>query len=631
MTRSDLVALLTVALEHAVVGDVQLAIRCMRLADASMDDVLDAALSRARLNRSCLRAAFEWGARFGMLAAIERLAGDSRPEVSYAVPFAIAEGRAVAHARAVGAVPADVVEFDARCREATLSAVEEQTASMIIDVRSASPDQIAALLLRHPQRLQLLGASAAADGLSLDQLLRAAEESTASPSEAFLRRLAAHGDPRVETALRDLAKRHGLGAVANGLAWHGTPGCIATLIDGLGLHSWFVGRALQQAKPDQVAAVLLSEFRTNGRFRRIGAGLMAEFCGEAAIPVLIEALADDFRDVREPAAMALAKLRVADEKRRIERPAGSHETHAAGAVLGGSPASASFDFPGSFGAVAESPRAPAPQPTPHPPPLRDSCYFSLTAPLQLVPTAPFIVDLWCHSQKPSAFALEHGVPRRGQAIRSVGPLPIERGTLLHVHLRLPGFEIDAPDAVMQWVGDTGTVSFAVATPATLAIGTYLGRAQLSIDGIVFATVHFQVAVGDATGPRADCVTSVRRINSAFASYASSDRDDVLARIQGMQKILPDLDVFLDVLSLRAGIAWKERLVEEIESRDTFFLFWSRSARASQWVDFEWRSALRARGPDFIDPVPLETPDLAPPPDELAQRHFGDWTLQLRSP
>jgi hypothetical protein len=33
-----------------------------------------------------------------------------------------------------------------------------------------------------------------------------------------------------------------------------------------------------------------------------------------------------------------------------------------------------------------------------------------------------------------------------------------------------------------------------------------------------------------------------------------------------------------------------------------------------------------RGVDYIDPVPLVSPDLVPPPPELAQLHFNDWVL-----
>jgi len=36
-----------------------------------------------------------------------------------------------------------------------------------------------------------------------------------------------------------------------------------------------------------------------------------------------------------------------------------------------------------------------------------------------------------------------------------------------------------------------------------------------------------------------------------------------------------------------------------------FLFWSREASQSKWVDYEWRSAAHARGVGFIDPTPLE--------------------------
>ena len=51
----------------------------------------------------------------------------------------------------------------------------------------------------------------------------------------------------------------------------------------------------------------------------------------------------------------------------------------------------------------------------------------------------------------------------------------------------------------------------------------------------------------------------QRLRTAFASYASQDRDAVLARVQGIQKALPSLDVFLDVASLRSGQRWKEQL------------------------------------------------------------------------
>src|SRR6202030_1216765 len=101
---------------------------------------------------------------------------------------------------------------------------------------------------------------------------------------------------------------------------------------------------------------------------------------------------------------------------------------------------------------------------------------------------------------------------------------------------------------------------------------------------------------------------------------------VLARIQGMQKVAPELDVFLDVLHLRSGQDWASRLQTEIPARDVFYLFWSSDASRSAWVEREWRCALETRGLDFIDPVPLASPREVPPPAELASKHFNDWVL-----
>src|SRR5262249_44309071 len=118
--------------------------------------------------------------------------------------------------------------------------------------------------------------------------------------------------------------------------------------------------------------------------------------------------------------------------------------------------------------------------------------------------------------------------------------------------------------------------------------------------------------------------------SAFASYASEDRDEVLAIIQGMQKVTPGLNVFLDVASLRSGQHWMEQLRKEIALRDVFYLFWSEPAKKSPCVEPECRCGYQDRGLDFIDPVPLVSPDVVPPPQELAELHFSDWVLAFKS-
>ncbi len=91
----------------------------------------------------------------------------------------------------------------------------------------------------------------------------------------------------------------------------------------------------------------------------------------------------------------------------------------------------------------------------------------------------------------------------------------------------------------------------------------------------------------------------------------------------MKKIAPNLDVFIDVFSLRSGQNWLCKLAEHVPNKDIFYLFWSQPAADSQWVKREWRLALLKRGINYIDIVPLDEPDRVPPPQELSSLHFSD--------
>ena len=186
---------------------------------------------------------------------------------------------------------------------------------------------------------------------------------------------------------------------------------------------------------------------------------------------------------------------------------------------------------------------------------------------------------------------------------------------------MPAFPIAAPDDtdVIEWNGEIGNATFPVHVPPDAQPGGYDGTALIYAAGVQIAKLHFvlQVALADAAvGPVA--VREVRH-KRAFASYASQDRRAVLARIQGIQKVAPDLEIFVDVASLRSGERWADRLEREVTGRDVFYLFWSAGASTSEWVEREWRAALQARGLDYIDPVPLVDPAVVPPPPELAGR------------
>jgi hypothetical protein len=96
----------------------------------------------------------------------------------------------------------------------------------------------------------------------------------------------------------------------------------------------------------------------------------------------------------------------------------------------------------------------------------------------------------------------------------------------------------------------------------------------------------------------------------------------------MESAYKALGIYVDAPILRSITYWEGDLHARIDAADVFYLFWSRSARASDWVEREWRWALRSKGLDFIDPVPLESSEIAPPPAELSAKPFNDPRLAL---
>ena len=265
-----------------------------------------------------------------------------------------------------------------------------------------------------------------------------------------------------------------------------------------------------------------------------------------------------------------------------------------------------------------------------PPCALDSVHFTITAPPVMSPATDYELAFWAHLERQRtevmARAKEQTLGGNIKA-RSVGPAKVSRGSLLTVSMQIRGLSVDPPSAHISWEGEIGSATFLVGVPSDATPGTRAGKALVCIDGLRLATVTFLVRIEMAVSEVTQLPSVEKQVRRAFASYASKDRDNVLARVQGIQKAAPSMDIFLDVVKLRSGQHWQSVLRDEICSRDILYLFWSESARSSKWVDWEWRCALQHHGIDGIDPVPLVSPDVAPPPQELASHlHFNDWTL-----
>jgi TIR domain len=170
--------------------------------------------------------------------------------------------------------------------------------------------------------------------------------------------------------------------------------------------------------------------------------------------------------------------------------------------------------------------------------------------------------------------------------------------------------------------------FALEVPGGAAPGNRHGVATVHIEGLNLLRLDFVLEIGPSPVVARPLDAKETCHHKAFASYAHEDEAAVLARIQGIQKGAGDIDVFFDVMHLRSGDHWQDRLKEEILARDVLYLFWSEAASKSKWVDWEWRCGFNARGIDFIDPVPLVSPKTVPPPKELGDLHFNDRVLSF---
>lgn len=262
----------------------------------------------------------------------------------------------------------------------------------------------------------------------------------------------------------------------------------------------------------------------------------------------------------------------------------------------------------------------------------DNVHFTVTAPGDVLPGEWFDLDVWAHFlvqlnevifQAREEYKCLDSTAEVSH--RSVGPVAVGRGTVLTVRLKVEKAEVDSPEGTILWAGETGRAGFRAMFPADVKKGKFPGLATIHVEGFQIARLYFNVIVGER-GKAIELPLPLERHKKAFVSYASQDRDQVLRAIQGLQKGCPQMEIFMDVLSLRSGQLWEQELWKVIPANDVFYLFWSANARQSPWVEKEWRCALTARGLDFIDPVPLEPPETVPPPLELAEKHFNDWTL-----
>ena len=251
--------------------------------------------------------------------------------------------------------------------------------------------------------------------------------------------------------------------------------------------------------------------------------------------------------------------------------------------------------------------------------------FGVFCPEQIVPNSIFLIDVWAYLPKDYSeiIKIAKTLDRENLLNRKTG-ITVEIGSSITLSLKVDGLDVQDPMDTIIWEGVPTNSSFIVKVPDKAKVGSYPGKVLVRHGGCVIAKIMFIVEISSENNyDYTDVCKQSIYPKTAFASYSSANREQVLSRIQGMKKIAPELDIFIDMVSLRSGQNWQEMLDTHVPTKDIFYLFWSKDAARSEWVEKEWKLAIKRRGVEYIDPVPLVDPEIAPAPKELASLHFND--------
>ncbi len=211
-------------------------------------------------------------------------------------------------------------------------------------------------------------------------------------------------------------------------------------------------------------------------------------------------------------------------------------------------------------------------------------------------------------------------------------LPLEKGDDITLVLTAKGVELDEATQKLFWNGSLQSAQFIASIPEDYAKNKAIFTVRVFKEDIPIGHLKFIIKISEQPPTRTEkeaLGTEAKRYKKAFISYASKDRNEVLKRVQMLNKL--GIDFFQDLINLNPGERWEQKLYENIDDSDLFLLFWSTAAKESKWVLKELQYAIRLKkheddNPPVIQPVPIEGPPIVTPPEELGHMHFNDQIL-----
>jgi hypothetical protein len=203
--------------------------------------------------------------------------------------------------------------------------------------------------------------------------------------------------------------------------------------------------------------------------------------------------------------------------------------------------------------------------------------------------------------------------------------PIPRESEITLVPDVPKVTFNPPRRSFVWAAGLRVhdESFLLKAPKELSGSLARGRVSVFLGHILLADIAITFHVEPAgTSPAAAeqrwTQASARPFRKVFASYSHRDAQIVEAMEQHVRAL--GYDYLRDVVHLRSGQTWDDRLLGMIKEADIFQLFWSSNSANSGHVEREWRYALGLAREAFVRPAFWEIP-MPAPPEPLRSLHF----------
>ena len=254
--------------------------------------------------------------------------------------------------------------------------------------------------------------------------------------------------------------------------------------------------------------------------------------------------------------------------------------------------------------------------------------YALIAETEIKRNTNFVIDFVMYEDDYSAIIEKVKDEYKEPSVKSGAIRDVEKGSPITVKLSSPDLPNLHDEETFVWRGKYERCSLSGFVDKNCSSDNILLVVEVFVYTLKVTTIKTPI---DLSHLNINKILSLIKedVKKIFFSYSSSDRDEVIDIVEKIHSIFGNqIDYFVDVLSLRAGDKWEEKIYQEIDSSDTFCLVWSENAYHSVWVDREWHYALKTKGLSAFNPINLESnnPAGAPIPEELSSVHFANYQV-----